>query len=108
MSYEITITDLLKQGRIDVKRNGEPVGYIDQWNTSKKFTYEIMDEFTIDAKQTGSTSSTPCPVKISSLLGYDLSFKAQGGPEWKIKIIGPPPSPETDVNVTVGEDEPPD
>jgi hypothetical protein len=105
MSDEIIITDLTK-GRIDVKRNGKPVGNIEPGQTNK-FPYLAMDVFTIDATQTGSTSSTPCPVKISTLLGYQLSFKGQGGSEWQIKIIGPPPSPETDVNVTVGEDEPP-
>jgi hypothetical protein len=107
MSDNIIITDLLKR-RIDVKRNGVSVGNIEPGHT-KKFPYKIkVDVFTIDATQTGSTSSTPCYIKMSTLLGYDLKFKGQGGPVWKIKIKGPPPSPETDVNVTVGEDEPPE
>jgi hypothetical protein len=106
MSYEIKITDLLER-RIKVKRNEQSVGNIDPGET-KAFTCELKDVFNIDETQTRLTSKTPY-IKIFTSIGYHLSFSGKGGlKKWEIDITGPIPSPETDVNVTVGEDEPPE
>lgn len=107
MGYTITITDHLRVGRIDVKRNGVNVGDIEEWGASLTDTpIELNDVFTINVTQ---TSSTPCPIKISSFVGYSLSFSKQKIPGWELRLAGTiesPPSEETTVNVTVGDDEP--
>jgi hypothetical protein len=101
----MNVTDNLKKGRIQVILNGESVGDVEKWGiTLENIPFELTDVFTIRTMQ---INDSLCPIKISSTIGYNLAFCKKKEPEWELRVQGPPASPETDVNVTVGDDEPP-
>jgi hypothetical protein len=111
MSYGIKINNQLKEGRIDVKHNGTSAGEITP-TQDLRTSFEVNDVFAIKVP---NTDRRTCFINISSTLFYNLLLSIQDEPDepgWILTIIGPtphpPPNPETDVNVTVGENEPPD